>query len=117
MSAKAITSFIPPTFDVKAPKGFSSTLPLTFKDSGTAIDITPDSFTLTVKDADAVVIDTLTLGSGIEFGAGDGELLITFDSPVTDDATVLYYLLEWERGANVVPVLRGAINVVDVWPV
>lgn len=78
-----------------------------------APDVSADGFEMVVKNADGDVVDTLTIGSGIEYGAADNQITVTVGAPITDESGTYTFLLSWQRvstGENI-PVFIGKIEV------
>ena len=76
---------------------------ITFKNvsTGEPIDIMDDDFVMYIWDAQGVLIDTLTVGDGLEKEA-DNVLYFVIESPVTDAAGVYTHQIDWS------PVSTGA---------
>jgi hypothetical protein len=84
-----------------------------FKENGTTLDVSGDSFELVLEDADGADIHVLTIGSGIEF-SGDG---IEWRIEHTDTANFTKnakwkYAIKWTRADNndVIPVVAGTVT-------
>lgn len=63
------------------------------------IVITGDDFVLRIYDNDDTLIDTLTIGNGLEI-TDDNHLTITVGPPVTDDAETKTGTLDWDKGTT-----------------
>lgn len=78
-----------------------------------APDVSADGFEMVVKNADGDVVDTLTIGSGIEYGAENNQITVTVGATITDESGTYTFLLSWQRdstGENI-PVFVGKIEV------
>jgi len=99
--------------------GFTYRQTVSFRNSDgstPAPDVSGDGFTMVVKNAAGTTVATLTVGSGIAYGANDNEITVTVGSPITATAGIYTYLLSWQRastGENL-PVFVGKIEVQPV---
>ena len=68
---------------------------------------------MVVKNAAGATVATLTVGSGIAYGANDNEISVTVGDPITDGEGIYTYLLSWQRASTGedIPVFVGKIEV------
>lgn len=99
-------SFCPATLNVTCLKvgEYAYRIKLLFKNrsTGAAIDITADDFVMYVWDSLGVLVDTLTIGAGLEIEA-DNILYAVLESPVTDDAGIYTHQIDWSPVSTGLP--------------
>ena len=99
-------SFCPATLNVTCLKvgEYAYRIKLLFlnRSTGAAIDITADDFVMYVWDSLGVLVDTLTIGAGLEIEA-DNVLYAVLESPVTDEAGTYTHQIDWSPVSTGLP--------------
>lgn len=93
--------------------GFSYTNTIDFAEAdGTAINISADTFSMPITNSLGVLVETLTLGSGLAI-LGTGTLQITIGALTTTNAGTYTHRIIWEEAATgaTAPVAIGKIIV------
>lgn len=86
--------------NLRAGRSYSFKLAFKSRENGAAIDISGDSFQCIIKDASGSVLETLELGSGIEFDAADGVVQVLIGSTTTDNAGKYSHSFIWQIASS-----------------
>lgn len=83
-------------------------------DTGAPFDVSSDDFEMRIKNASGIVIETLTIGSGLEYAAANYGVVFQISTAVTGTSGTYTFDLDWTRSGVSYPVLAitGTIEVV-----